>query len=43
MHNLETFLYFIAGVFTLFVWWIWLLPKYSIAFAGFYKELKKEV
>ena len=39
--NLEALLYFIAGVFTLFIWWIWLLPRYSIAYAGFYEELKK--
>ena len=42
MLNLEAILYFIAGVFTLFIWWVWLLPRYSIAYAGFYEELKKE-
>ena len=41
MLNLEALLYFIAGVFTLLIWWIWLLPRYSIAYAGFYEELKK--
>ena len=41
-HYLEAFLYFIAGVFTLFIWWVWLLPRYSVAYAGFYEELKKE-
>ena len=41
MLNLEALLYFIAGVFTFFIWWIWLLPRYSIAYAGFYEELKK--
>ena len=41
MLNLEALLYFIAGVFTLFIWWIWLLPRYSIANAGFFEELKK--
>src|SRR6056300_295067 len=41
MLNLEALLYFIAGVFTLLVWWVWLFPRYSIAFAGFYEELKK--
>ncbi len=40
--NLEAFLYFFAGIFTLFIWWVWLLPRYSIAYAGFYEELKKE-
>ena len=42
MLNLEAFLYFIAGIFTLFIWWVWLLPRYSVAYAGFYEELKKE-
>ena len=42
MLNLEAILFFIAGVFTLFIWWVWLLPRYSIAYAGFYEELKKE-
>ena len=42
MLNLEAILFFIAGVFTLFIWWVWLIPRYSIAYAGFYEELKKE-
>ena len=42
MLQLEAALYFIAGVFTLFIWWAWLLPRYSVAIAGFYEELKKE-
>tara|TARA_B100000989_G_scaffold294602_1_gene273997 strand:- start:81 stop:671 length:591 start_codon:yes stop_codon:yes gene_type:complete len=42
MLNLEAILFFVAGVFTLFIWWVWLLPRYSIAYAGFYEELKKE-
>jgi uncharacterized membrane protein len=42
MLNLEAILYFIAGVFTLFIWWIWLIPRYSVAYAGFYEALKKE-
>jgi len=42
MLNLEAFLYFFAGIFTLFIWWVWLLPRYTIAYAGFYEELKKE-
>lgn len=40
--TLRAVLYFILGVFTLFIWWIWLVPRYSIAFAGFYEELKKD-
>ena len=43
MLNLEAFFYFILGVFTLFIWWVWLIPRYSIAYAGFYEELKKEL
>ena len=42
MLNLEALLYFIAGVFTLFIWWVWLFPRYSVAYAGFYEEVKKE-
>ena len=41
MLNLEALLYFIAGVFTLLIWWVWLFPRYSISFPGFYAELKK--
>ena len=41
MLNLEAIFYFILGVFTLFIWWVWLIPRYSIAYAGFYEELKK--
>lgn len=40
--NLEFLFYIILGVFTFFIWWIWLLPRYSVAIAGFYEELKKE-
>ena len=43
MLNLEAFFYFILGVFTLFIWWVLLIPRYSIAYAGFYEELKKEL
>ena len=42
MLTLRAILYFILGVFTLFIWWIWLIPRYSVAFAGFYEELKKD-
>ena len=42
MLNLEALLYFIIGVFTLFIWWVWLLPRYSVAFAGFYLGLKND-
>lgn len=42
MLNLEALLYLIAGVFTLFIWWVWLFPRYFVAYAGFYEEVKKE-
>ena len=42
MLNLEAALYLFAGVFTLFIWWAWLVPRYSVALAGFYQELKKQ-
>ncbi|MAC92058.1 MAG: hypothetical protein CMO99_05905 [Woeseiaceae bacterium] len=42
MLSLEALLYFIAGVFTLLIWWVWLLPRYSVAYAGFYEALKNE-
>ena len=42
MLNLEAALYIFAGIFTLFIWWAWLIPRYSVAMAGFYEELKKE-
>ena len=42
MLNLEAALYILAGIFTLFIWWAWLIPRYSVAIAGFYEELKKE-
>ena len=42
MLNLEAALYIFAGIFTLFIWWAWLIPRYSVAIAGFFEELKKE-
>ena len=41
--NLEALLYFIAGIFTLLIWWVWLVPRYYVAFAGFYEEVKKSL
>ena len=37
---LRYFLFFILGVFTLGIWWLWLIPQAYISFAIFYKELK---
>ena len=42
MLNLEALLYFIAGIFTLLIWWVWLVPRYYVAFAGFYEAIKNE-
>jgi uncharacterized membrane protein len=42
MLNLEALLYFIAGIFTLLIWWAWLVPRYYVAFAGFYEAIKNE-
>ena len=42
MLMLRAILYFFLSVFTLFIWLIWLLPRYNVAFAGFYEELKKD-
>ena len=42
MLTLRAILYFFLGIFTLFIWWIWLFPRYNVAFAGFYEELKKD-
>ena len=33
-------LFFILGVFTLGIWWLWLIPQAYVSFAIFYKELK---
>ena len=43
MLTLRAILYFFLGVFTLLIWWIWLFPRYNVAFAGFYEELKKDL
>ena len=40
MLNLEALLYFIAGIFTLLIWWVWLVPRYYVAYAGFYEAIK---
>ena len=42
MLNLEAFFYLFIGVFTLFIWWAWLIPRYSVAYSGFYLALKNE-
>ena len=39
--QLRFLLYFLLGVFTLGIWWIWLLPKYYVAIALFFLELSK--
>ena len=42
MLNLEALFYLFIGVFTLFIWWAWLIPRYSVAYSGFYLSLKNE-
>jgi hypothetical protein len=42
MLNLEAALYIYAAIYTLYIWWASLIPRYSVAMAGFYEELKKE-
>ena len=38
--GLRYILFFILGVFTLGIWWLWLIPQAYVSFAIFYKELK---
>ena len=42
MLNLEALFYPFIGVFTLSIWWAWLIPRYSVAYSGFYLALKNE-
>ena len=37
---LKYVLFFILGVFTFGIWWLWLIPQAYVSFAIFYKELK---
>ena len=37
---LKYMLFFILGVFTLGIWWLWLIPQAYVSFAIFYKELQ---
>ncbi|GIR98545.1 MAG: hypothetical protein CM15mP101_09150 [Flavobacteriaceae bacterium] len=37
---LRYILFFILGVFTLGIWWLWLIPQAYVSFAIFYKELQ---
>ena len=38
--SLKYFLFFILGIFTLGIWWLWLIPQAYVSFAIFYKELQ---
>ena len=38
--SLKYFLFFILGIFTIGIWWLWLIPQAYVSFAIFYKELK---
>ena len=37
---LRYFAFFILGIFTLGIWWLWLIPQMYVSFAIFYKELQ---
>ncbi len=34
--------YFILGIFTLFIWWLWLIPQNYVSFGLFYKNISKK-
>jgi uncharacterized membrane protein len=34
--------YFLLGIFTLFIWWLWLIPQNYITFGLFYKNISKK-
>lgn len=34
--------YFLLGIFTLFIWWLWLIPQNYISFGLFYKNISKK-
>tara|TARA_B100000925_G_C21837469_1_gene399934 strand:- start:123 stop:734 length:612 start_codon:yes stop_codon:yes gene_type:complete len=38
--GLRYIFFFILGVFTLGIWWLWLIPQAYVSFAIFYKELQ---
>ena len=38
--GLRYILFFILGVFTLGIWWLWLTPQMYVSFAIFYKDLQ---
>ena len=38
--GLRYILFFILGIFTLGIWWLWLTPQMYVSFAIFYKELQ---
>ena len=33
--------YFLLGIFTLFIWWLWLIPQNYVSFGLFYKNISK--
>ena len=35
--------YFLLGIFTFFIWWLWLIPQNYISFGLFYKNISKKI
>lgn len=40
--SLRYVFYFLLGIFTLFIWWLWLIPQNYISFGLFYKNISKK-
>ena len=35
-YSLRMIFFLFLGVFTIFIWWIWLIPKFNVGLANFY-------
>ena len=38
-YSLRMMIFLFLGVFTIFIWWIWLIPKFNVGLANFYNAL----
>jgi uncharacterized membrane protein len=38
-YSLRMMFFLFLGVFTIFIWWIWLIPKFNVGLANFYNAL----
>lgn len=38
-YSLRMIFFLFLGVFTIFIWWIWLIPKFNVGLANFYNAL----